>query len=75
MKPYKKEKGITMPEIKESSLELIGETSLLKLNRYSEKIGVKDTTILAKLEYLTPFLYTQENIDNHSCICYNIENR
>ena len=37
LKPYKKEKGITMPEIKESSLELIGETSLLKLNRYSEK--------------------------------------
>ncbi|MBS6195799.1 MAG: cysteine synthase A [Clostridiales bacterium] len=43
-----------MSEIKESVLELIGETPLLKLNRYSEKIGVKDAAILAKLEYLNP---------------------
>ncbi len=43
-----------MSEIKESALELIGGTPLLKLNRYSEKTGVKGATILAKLEYLNP---------------------
>lgn len=43
-----------MSEIKESALELIGGTPLLKLNRYSEKAGVKGATILAKLEYLNP---------------------
>ena len=43
-----------MAEIKESALELIGKTPLLKLNRYSEKTGVKDVAILVKLEYLNP---------------------
>jgi cysteine synthase A len=43
-----------MAEIKESALELIGGTPILKLNRYSEKAGVKNATILAKLEYLNP---------------------
>ena len=43
-----------MSEVKESALELIGETPLLKLNRYSENAGVKDATIIAKLEYLNP---------------------
>lgn len=43
-----------MSEIKESALELIGGTPLLKLNRYSEKAGVKGATVLAKLEYLNP---------------------
>mgnify|MGYP002520568544 CR=1 FL=1 len=43
-----------MAEIKESALELIGETPLLKLNRYSEKTGVKNVTLLGKLEYLNP---------------------
>lgn len=43
-----------MSDIKESSLELIGGTPVLKLNRYAEKAGVKDATILAKLEYLNP---------------------
>ena len=43
-----------MSEIRESALELIGGTPLLKLNRYSEKAGVKESTILAKLEYLNP---------------------
>lgn len=43
-----------MSKISESALELIGGTPLLKLNRYSSKIGVTDTTILAKLEYLNP---------------------
>ncbi len=43
-----------MARIKESMFELIGETPVLKLNRYSEKKGIKDVTILAKLEYLNP---------------------
>lgn len=43
-----------MSQIKESSLELIGGTPILKLNRYTEKVGIKDATILAKLEYLNP---------------------
>lgn len=43
-----------MSQIKESSLELIGGTPILKLNRYTEKTGIKDATILAKLEYLNP---------------------
>ena len=43
-----------MSDIKESALELIGGTPLVRLNRYSEKKGVKSATILAKLEYLNP---------------------
>lgn len=43
-----------MSDIKESALELIGKTPILKLNRYAEKAGVKDAVILAKLEYLNP---------------------
>ncbi|WP_394527554.1 cysteine synthase A [Lacrimispora sp. JR3] len=43
-----------MGAIKESALELIGGTPLLKLNRYTKKEGIKDVTILAKLEYLNP---------------------
>ncbi|MBR5377206.1 MAG: cysteine synthase A [Lachnospiraceae bacterium] len=43
-----------MSDIKESSLELIGNTPLLKLNNYSKKAGVTDATLIAKLEYLNP---------------------
>ena len=43
-----------MPKYIESSLELVGGTPLLKLNRYTEKAGVKDVNIFAKLEYLNP---------------------
>lgn len=43
-----------MANIKESAVELIGKTPLLKLNGYSKKAEVKDVTILAKLEYLNP---------------------
>ena len=43
-----------MSQIKESALELIGNTPLLKLNGYSKKAGVTGATILAKLEYLNP---------------------
>ncbi|MCR5651366.1 MAG: cysteine synthase A [Lachnospiraceae bacterium] len=43
-----------MSDIKESSLELIGKTPLLKLNNYSKKAGATDATLIAKLEYLNP---------------------
>lgn len=43
-----------MSKIKESALELVGGTPILKLNRYAEKAGVTDAVILAKLEYLNP---------------------
>lgn len=45
---------IIMSNIKESALELIGGTPILKLNGYSKKAGVTNATILAKLEYLNP---------------------
>lgn len=41
-------------QIKNSALELIGNTPMLKLNNYSKVIGVKDVVILAKLDYLNP---------------------
>ena len=43
-----------MSQIKESSLELIGGTPILKLSRYADKVGISDATILGKLEYLNP---------------------
>ncbi len=43
-----------MADIKESALELIGGTPILKLNGYSKAAGVTNATILAKLEYLNP---------------------
>ena len=43
-----------MANIKESAMELIGNTPLLKLNNYSKVAGVEHATILAKLEYLNP---------------------
>ena len=43
-----------MSKIAESALDLVGNTPLLKLNRYSAEAGVKDATILGKLEYLNP---------------------
>ncbi len=43
-----------MSNIKESALELIGGTPLLKLNGYTKKAGITSATILAKLEYLNP---------------------
>ena len=43
-----------MSEIKQSALELIGKTPLLQLNGYSKTVGIKNATILAKLEYLNP---------------------
>lgn len=43
-----------MSEIKESALELIGETPLLRLKRYSKVAGADNANIIAKLEYLNP---------------------
>ncbi len=43
-----------MSDIKNSSLELIGNTPLLKLTRYSSHENIEGATILAKLEYLNP---------------------
>ncbi len=43
-----------MGQIKESASELIGGTPILKLNRYSDRAGVTEAVILAKLEYLNP---------------------
>ena len=43
-----------MSQVKESALELIGGTPIIKLNKYAKKAGVTDATILAKLEYFNP---------------------
>lgn len=43
-----------MSQIKESALELIGGTPILKLNDYAKKAGVTGAVLLAKLEYLNP---------------------
>lgn len=41
-------------KIKESALELIGATPILKANRYAQKAVVVNATILTKLEYFNP---------------------
>ena len=43
-----------MSKIKKSALELIGNTPILEISRYAEKAGIKNATLLAKLEYLNP---------------------
>lgn len=43
-----------MSQIKESALELVGGTPILKASRYAKKAGATSATILAKLEYLNP---------------------
>lgn len=43
-----------MSKIKESALELIGQTPLLRLNGYTAKKNITKANILAKLEYLNP---------------------
>ena len=43
-----------MADIKESVVELIGNTPILKLNNYSKASGSENATLLAKLEYLNP---------------------
>ena len=53
MKDYRK-KGRTMSDIKNSALELVGNTPLLKISRYCEAVGAVGANVLAKLEYLNP---------------------
>ena len=43
-----------MSKIIESSLELIGNTPLLKLNNYSKNANISGANVYAKLEYLNP---------------------
>lgn len=43
-----------MADIKNSAVELIGNTPILKLNRYTKASDVENANILAKLEYLNP---------------------
>lgn len=43
-----------MANIKNNVSELVGGTPLVKVSRLSEKLGVTDATILAKLEYFNP---------------------
>ena len=43
-----------MYNIKKSALELIGDTPLVEISRYSHSAGVKDVRLFAKLEYLNP---------------------
>ena len=43
-----------MSQIKESTLELIGGTPILKASRYAKKAGAENATILAQLEYSNP---------------------
>ena len=43
-----------MSQVKDSLLELIGNTPIVHLSRYAEAAGVKDAKILGKLEYFNP---------------------
>ena len=43
-----------MSKTVKSVVELIGKTPLLEIGRYSEKAGITDTKIFAKLEYFNP---------------------
>lgn len=43
-----------MSNINENSLELIGNTPLLKANRWSKKAGIGENPVLVKLEYFNP---------------------
>lgn len=43
-----------MSDIKQNVLELIGNTPLMRLNGFSEKMNIKEAKIFAKLEYLNP---------------------
>lgn len=43
-----------MSEIKKSAAELIGETPVLEISRYSKAAGADNATIIAKLEYFNP---------------------
>lgn len=43
-----------MKKVIQSALELVGNTPMMKLNRYAEKAGISGAALFAKLEYLNP---------------------
>lgn len=43
-----------MSELKKSIIELVGETPVVEISRYSKSAGVTKATIIAKLEYFNP---------------------
>lgn len=43
-----------MSQINQSTLELVGNTPLLQVNRYAKKAGIDKAVVLAKLEYFNP---------------------
>lgn len=43
-----------MSEVKASALDLIGETPVVEISRYSKAAGVEGVKLVAKLEYLNP---------------------
>ena len=43
-----------MTALKKSALELIGETPLVEVSRYSKAAGIEDATVIAKIEYFNP---------------------
>ena len=55
-----------MADIKESVVELIGNTPILKLNNYSKASGIENATLLAKLEYLNPAGSVKNKKKRHS---------
>ena len=48
------EGALVMGDIKDSVLELIGNTPLLRISRYAKAVEAENADILAKLEYLNP---------------------
>ena len=54
-----------MANIKKSASELIGHTPLLEVTHYEEKNGIKDATILVKLEYFNPAGSVKDRIALH----------
>ena len=43
-----------MGDIKKSAIDLVGNTPILEISRYSEAVSANEATVLAKLEYLNP---------------------
>ena len=43
-----------MSDIKETSLDLVGNTPLLNAKRWAKNAKITDSLVLAKLEYLNP---------------------
>lgn len=43
-----------MNKVVENAVQLIGNTPILKLNNFSNKMGIADAAVYAKLEYLNP---------------------